>query len=317
MQSSTILITGGTGYIGTYIGLLFAQKGFRVIFLDKPELRPAGQNPWAISITGNYGDMALLSLIFRSYQIEAIIHCGTSNEASFCLDYYHNDLINTIKLLEQMRAYAIKKFIFTSSASVYGNAAGTIDHDTVNRPNNSHGKCMQMIETILADYAENQEFLYIILRLFYTAGEIPDHNLIYAHNSYNPTIAALIESVITGKPFYYYDTDHQTPDGSIIRDYAHVWDIARAHFAAYTYLTQHQKSDYFNIGSNKGISIKHLLGITEKLLNKKIKTLMHKSKTTESPCLIADISKATDLLNWHPTHSAIEFILKTSFRKLF
>jgi len=317
MQKSTILITGGTGYIGAHIGLLFAQKGFKVILLDQSQ--PDCHYRWATTMKGNYGDSMILQSIFKNYTIDAIIHCAAFNtfKGTDSFDHYQYDLINTIKLLEQVRIYEIKKFIFTSCASVYGNNVGTIDHDAAKEPISSHGKSTKMIETIVADSANTQEFSYIILRPFCIAGGIPDQQIMYPASSCNQTIAAIMESMITNKPFYYFDTDHQTPDGSIINDYAHVWDIARAHFAAYEYLGRHEKSDCFNIGSSRGISVKQLIETTEKLFRKKIKTIAQKNTLADSPCMIADISKAIDLLNWQPSHSAIEFILKTAYKKLF
>lgn len=314
MQKSTILITGGSGYIGAHVGLFFAQKGFKIILLDQSHDNCHYQ--WATGISGSYGDSALLNSIFKSEPIDTIIHCDAFNtsKATNSLDHYQHYLVDTIRLIEQVRIHTIRKFILTSCASVYGNNSGTMDHDTTKEPINSHGKSTTMIETILEDSANTHAFSYIILRIFGVAGSIPDQQIIYPASSCNQTIASLMESVITNKPFYYYDTNHQTPDGSIINDYAHVWDVAHAHFAAYEYLAQHEKSDHFNIGSSRGISVKQLIEIAEKLFRKKIKTIVQKNTFADSPCLIANISKAIDLLNWQPSHSEIEFILKTAYK---
>lgn len=306
MHKSAILITGGNGYLGFHTGLLFAQQQQTIIFLDTNFLH---SYPWALYIKGDYGDNQLLRSLFNTYYIDAILHCAPwqSPLTEHLEDYQH--VAKTIMLLENAHAHHIKKFIIASCASIYGNYSGIMHHETPKQPSTSFGKSMNMIEDIMHDYAQLHALNYVALRFFNIAGRVPKYE---THTMHDAFMQQLMHAFQKNSPISLYDTDYQTSDGSIIRDYIHIWDAAHAQLAAYRYLYTGATSDYFNIGSNRGFSAKELVHIAEKLFNKKIKIITQKQNKKISASMIADISKTVDLLGWQPQFSDIELIIKTA-----
>ena len=169
MHKPSILITGGAGYIGSYVGLLYAQEGFNVILVDAQHIC---YYPWAIHITGDYADETLFKLLCKNYPIDMVIHCALANSdaAKHSFDYYQNDLCKTITLFNLMRSNGIKKCIFTSDASVYGLQNGIMHHSLSKQPNDAYSRTIAMIEDILHDL--QSEIRSAILRCFDVAGEL-------------------------------------------------------------------------------------------------------------------------------------------------
>ena len=309
-MNKALLITGGSKYLGLHAGHLGAQHGFKVILLDE---NTSASYPWALHIKGSYGNPKLLDQLFKDHAIDAVIHC-----APFCTDfthqsfeYYHHDLNNTITLLNAMQLYGIKKFIFASCARVYGMQNGKIHHDSCKDPITTSGKSKSIIEDILVDLAHNNILNLAILRLFCVAGALPEYNV---HPSLN-IITQLLRAAYTNQPFT-LNVSSQTPDGTLIRDYIHTWDVAHAFLKAYYFLDHHKGSESFNIGSTKGTSIKQLIDIVQHIADKKITIHEEKVPIKEPSMIIADISKAIDLLGWQPAHSDIQFIVQSTYASM-
>jgi len=310
MTNCFILITGGAGYIGSYTALLFTQQGYQCILLD--EKFPHGQYTWAINVQGDYADQQLLATLFKQYPIDAVIHCAaidTHLQIKNNIDHYQKDLSKTITLLNSMAEHGVKKCIFASSAQVYGKHEGILAADLKKYPYTTYGKSKSLIEDLLADSHQTYNVRSASMRYFDACGYL--HDYVLAKKATINIIRLLIESAKRNSPFFHGDA-HNTPDGSLIRDFIHVWDIADANLKAYHYLQHTAAADCFNVGSGNGTSIKQLVHEAQRVFNTKIK-MAAAQEAGEPAVVVADISKTVDLLNWQPNHSNIEFILKSTY----
>lgn len=310
MNRPTILITGGAGYIGSYTGLLYAQQGYTCILLDE---NFPNHYSWGLCLHGDYADQHTIADVFKRYPIDAVIHCAAIDSqlhGKNNIDHYQKDLNKTITLLNGMVEHGIKKCVFASSAHVYGKHEGLLSVDLQKYPHTTYGKSKSLIEDLLADFYQTHSLCSASLRYFGVSGQLPDYALMQKR-CVSP-IGALINAIKKDVPFVHAAT-YNTPDGSLIRDFIHVWDIAHANVKAYQHLQHNGGADRFNIGSGNGISLTQLIQEAQKIFTTKIKVVISKEPTAEPAIVIADISKTVDLLHWKPSHSDVAFILKSTY----
>jgi UDP-glucose 4-epimerase len=211
-----------------------------------------------------------------------------------------------------MRKYQVSKIIFSSSCAVYGKPKIIpIPEDHPKNPISPYGMSKLMIETILEDCHTAYGMHYINLRYFNAAGILPDSGLGEYHQPETHLIPLLFKAAYEQKPFFLYGTEHPTPDGSCIRDFLHVWDIAHAHAKAVNYLNTYQQSDSFNIGTGQGVSVKEIIKKIEKITQKTIPITIACPRPGDPAILIAESTKAK-AIGWHPHYSAIDYILQTA-----
>lgn len=315
-MSNAILITGGAGYIGSHISYLLAQQNHSVIILDDARHNQPINFSWTTLIKGNFGNIALLESLFSHYHIDAVIHCAASIEVGQSvkdpLSFYENNVGSTVQLLKIMQAYNVTKLIFSSSCAVYGiPQIIPIPENHPKNPISPYGKSKLMVETILEDARNAYGLQYINLRFFNAAGVLFNVGLGEYHQPETHLIPLLLRAAYEHRPFYIYGIDYATADGTCIRDFLHVWDIAHAHSKALAYLDQNQ-SGSFNLGSGKGISVKEIIEHVESISGKKIGIKIGARRPGDPSHLIADISKAQSLLGWYPEHSFLDFIIQTA-----
>lgn len=314
----TVLITGGAGYIGSHTAFLMAQKGYRVIIIDALMHHQSFNHPWAQLIKQDFADKATLKQIFKHYTIDAVMHFAACIQVGQSVidpgEYYDNNVVKTLSLLEMMRTHAVKKIIFSSSAAVYGNPHTTpITESHPTEPINPYGKTKLMVEQILRDYDSAYGIKSVSLRYFNAAGALPEHSLFEQHVPETHLIPLLLHAAQTGKPFTIFGTDHATPDGTCIRDYVHVYDIANAHACALEHLDKGMPTDVFNLGTAQGVSVKEMIAQTENMLGTSLKIVPHKRRQGDPPMLVADPSKAQGILQWQAYHSTLETIIKSAW----
>ncbi len=308
IQLPTILITAGTSYLGSHCALFFAQHGYQVILLD--EQTPSFAHPWAVFIQGNYKDPSLLKTIFETIAIDTIIHIAPATTIyDHALDYY-DDFNATVQLLKIMNQHTIKKIIVVSDAMVYGTQEGMVAAEHQKRPHTAAAKSKVLMEHLLMDHAQEYHINYVVIRLFAIAGTIPLYSLPLG----NHALLQLIQAMQKNNPIFYHPV--HTSDGSPIRDYVHIWDGAYAVLKAYEYMSRHQQSDYFNVGTSRGLSLKQVATHVQQVLKMPVTLIPEKQLPTESPCLIADIGKTIDLLNWQPIYSDINFIIQSTYKAM-
>lgn len=317
-----ILITGGAGYIGSHVGLFLARLGYTIVVLDSL-LQNSTFNPsWATFYQGDYGNEKLLETIFKTHQIDSVIHCAALTVAPFSvkkpLAYYDNNLAKTITLLKVMHTHTINRFIFSSSSEVYGVSQQTPILETEPlKPTNPYGTSKMMGELLLKDCAQAYGLQFVVLRHFNVTGITPGSDLSEYHKPETHTIPLLLYALKTGSPFYIFGNDYQTIDGTYVRDYTHVHDTADAYNKALLHLEQGNPSDIFNIGTGQGWSIKQVIDVAQKVTQRQCNVRYAKRKINYPALLIANSHKAYTILKWKPYYSTLEYCIETMWHEKF
>ena len=313
-----ILITGGAGYIGSHTALFLYQKGFDILIIDDFSQEQKFKHSWANVIKSDFSDEKVLNNIFKKNKIEAVMHFAASIEVSQSikspLDFYNNNVSKTIKLLNAMVKNGIKKIIFSSSCAVYGNPEYLpLNEEHPTKPINPYGRCKLIIEEILKDLNNAYGLNYVSLRYFNAAGALPEFSLGEQHKTESHLIPLLIKHSNLNLPFNIYGTDYPTKDGTCIRDFIHVMDIAQAHWLALKHLNDNNPSDFFNLGTGQGFSIKEIINSFENIYNVKLNVINSKKREGDAPILVADYAKAKNILKWSPHNSNLENILRSAY----
>lgn len=319
MKKIKVLVTGGCGYIGSHVVKILVKNGHEVIILD---------NLYSTDFIPSYGKFYKVDLsdkekveeILRLEKPELIMHFAAfivvPESVKIPLEYYKNNVENTIKLLDLMHKYNIDKFIFSSSAAVYGiPKENPISEETPLSPINPYGRTKAMIEEILKDLSLAGVLRYVSLRYFNVAGADPEGEL--GPNYKQPT-HLIIRALKTAKGEYpyleIYGTDYPTPDGTCIRDYIHVMDLAKAHVLAMEYLLSGGESEVFNCGYGQGFSVKEVIEKVKRVTQKEIKVVEGKRRPGDPPVLVADNKKIKRILKWDPEFDDLELIITHTWK---
>jgi UDP-glucose-4-epimerase GalE len=314
-----ILVTGGAGYIGSHTVQELIQEGFEVVILDnfssgRRELIPGGK-----IIEGDLLNSSDLEKIFDSHDFEGVLHFASLIQVGeSCSDpqkYYRHNLITSLNLLHAMFRAGVRKFIFSSSAAVYGIPEQIpIPETHPLKPLNPYGMTKFFIENILLDYERAYGLKFISLRYFNAAGADPEGKRGEMHEPETHLIPNILLFLLgKKKEFDLYGTDFRTPDGTAIRDYIHVMDLATAHVSALKKLSAIQKSEFINLGTNKGYSVREVIERTERITGQKISYSEKPRREGETDVLVASREKAERCLGWHLKHSDLDTIIETAW----
>jgi len=317
-----VLVTGGSGYIGSHTVRLLVHKGYDVIVLDNFVYghREAIVDPEVIVVEGDLGDAVLVRSLFSEHDFDAVIHfaayayVGESVEKP--LKYYENNLSKPLVLLEAMRESSCRKFIFSSTCATYGEpSALPISEDEPQSPINPYGHSKLMLEKILKDCDYAWGLKSVCLRYFNACGASADGMVGESHNPETHLIPLVLE-VALGKRDHIkvFGTDYPTPDGSCIRDYIHVDDLADAHIKAVDYLEKTHLSLNCNLGTGQGVSVKEIIQLAHEVTGKEITAIEEGRRQGDPPSLIANPKRASELLGWSATHSDLRNILETAWQ---
>ena len=314
-----ILITGGAGYIGSHVVKLLGKRGYEVLVIDNLS---TGHKEAVL-----YGNLEIVDLadkeeinkILKDFNPEAVMHFAAAIEVAESVEnpakYYRNNTVNTLNLLEAMVENDIKNFIFSSTAAVYGMPEKVpVKEDAPLNPINPYGQSKAFVEKILNDFDKAYDFKYISLRYFNVAGADPEGEL---GQSYQNATHLITRALKTAKgeyeKLYIFGTDYPTSDGTAIRDYIHVMDLAEAHILALDYLLKEKKSDIFNLGYGHGYSVKEVVETAKKVTGIDFPVEETDRRPGDPAVLIADSTKAKKVLNWKPKYDNLEFIIKTAY----
>ncbi|RKX63401.1 MAG: UDP-glucose 4-epimerase GalE [Thermodesulfobacteriota bacterium] len=315
-----ILVTGGAGYIGSHVVKLLGENGYEVLTYDNLSTG----HKWAVLygdlIKADLADKETLRKVFKEFKPDAVMHFAASivvpESVKNPLKYYRNNVVNTINLLEAMEEFGVKNFIFSSSAAVYGIPEKIpISENAPLNPINPYGETKATVERILRDLANSRDnFRYVSLRYFNVAGADPEGKIGFAYPEATHLIIRALK-VAKGEieKLEIYGTDYPTPDGTCIRDYIHVMDIAEAHLIALEYLLDGGESDVFNCGYGHGFSVKEVVETVKKVTGRKFKVIEAERRPGDPPFLVADNSKIKEKLQWKPKYDDLEFIIKTAW----
>ncbi|NLM22102.1 MAG: UDP-glucose 4-epimerase GalE, partial [Peptococcaceae bacterium] len=314
----TILITGGAGYIGSHTALSLKRQGYDFVVYDNLSSghRESIRNyPF---VQGDISDRPLLENTIKSYGVTDVIHFAASSIVGESMQnpqkYYQNNVAGTLSLLDTLLACKVKKIVFSSTAAVYGEPdLAPITENSSKKPTNVYGRTKLMIENILADYDLAYSLKYVSLRYFNACGA-DDGGLIGEDHRPETHLIPLILQTALGlrKRISIYGDDYPTNDGTCIRDYIHVNDLAHAHVLALNYLRNDNKSDVFNLGNGNGFSVKEIIRAAEKVVGSSIPQDIGPRRSGDPAVLVADAQKAKKKLGWKPEYTDLEGIIKTA-----
>lgn len=317
-MKKTILVVGGAGYIGSHVSLYLAQQGYSVVVLDSFVHNQFFNPAWATVINADVAQEEVIKKIFRTYSIEAVMYFAASIEVGASvknpLTFYENNVIKTLRFLDTMMKHNVKKFIFSSSCAVYGMPAQIpITEDCPTHPISPYGKTKLIIEECLKDFDRAYGLKSVSLRYFNAAGCLPGFGIGEQHKPETHLIPLLFEALEYDTTFKLFGNDYPTIDGTCIRDYLHVWDIAQAHYLALNFLQHHEQSDVFNIGTGVGFSVQEIIRALELIAHKKISYVYEQRREGDPALLVADPTKIKRAMDWQPICSSLEDILKSAY----
>ena len=304
-----ILITGGAGYIGSHVNKLLNQNGYETLVLDNLSKGHKESVKWGEFVNCDLGDKESLNDIFNTYDIEGVMHFAAFSSVAESMEepekYFKNNFENTLNLLSVMKEHRIYKIIFSSTAAVYGIPDELpITENTLLNPINPYGESKLMVENRLSDEAEFTPLKYVSLRYFNAAGADFDCEIGENHNPESHLIPLVLDAAIGRRRFIsIFGDDYDTRDGTCVRDYIHVNDLAEAHLKAYQYLEQEgSKSDIFNLGNGTGFSVKEVIDVCKEVTGVDFEVKIEGRREGDPDFLIADADKAWKILNWAPKY---------------
>ena len=319
MAKHTILIVGGAGYIGSHMVKDLLQANCNVITLDNLSTGHRDLLLGGKLIEGNLGDTTLLNRIFSDHRIEVVMHFAAysivGESVKSPVDYYRNNVAKTIELLDAMVQHNVKRFIFSSSAAVYGEPIEVpIKEEHPLQPTNPYGATKVAIEQMLSDFDSAYGLKYVSLRYFNAAGADASGKIGERHNPETHLIP-LILKIAMGEQnsIKIFGTDYPTRDGTCIRDYIHVSDLTQAHLLALEVLLDGGDSAIYNLGNNRGYSVREVIEIAAKVTEKQIPAIVDGRRSGDPAVLIANSDKIRKELSWRPQYEDLETILETAW----
>jgi UDP-glucose 4-epimerase len=320
VSQKAILITGGAGYIGSHVLLQLLERGERVVVLDNlyTGFRQAVGN--APLIVGDVADRTLVERVLREHEVDTVMHFAAHTivpeSVRDPLKYYGNNTCATRNLLAACMQCGVHQFVFSSTAAVYGvppNPACTEDMQPA--PINPYGTSKLMSEWILRDLAAVSDFRYVSLRYFNVAGSDPQGRLGQATRKATLLIKVAVECIVGKRPYIsIFGTDYATPDGTGVRDYVHVDDLARAHIDALEYLRRGGATTICNVGYGHGYSVREVIDSVQRVAGKPLTVREEPRREGDPPMLIARADRVRSLLRWTPRFDDLDKIVGHALR---
>lgn len=315
-----VLVVGGAGYIGSHVCKLLAKNGYLPITYDNFSSGHKWAIKWGPFFEGDILDTSQLEKAILLHQPTSVMHLASyidvreSKRDPF--KYYENNFVGTLALLQVMRKFEINQLIFSSSAAIYGKPLySPLDELHPKNPINPYGKTKWAIESLLEDFYHSYGLASISLRYFNAAGADQDGEIGEAHQVETHLIPRILFTALKKQAsLTIFGSDFPTQDGTAVRDFIHVTDLADAHVKALAYLDQHPQALALNLGTGKGFSIFETIAIAEQIVGAKIPYQIEKANEEDPPLLVAKASHAQKLLKWDPIHSNLENILSTAWK---
>lgn len=314
-----IMIVGGAGYIGAHINKVLHGKGYSTLVVDNLSRGHIEHVKWGEFLHGDIGDADFLGRVFDEYHIDAVMHFAAFAYVGESVadpgKYYRNNVSNTLNLLNVMNEKGVGRFIFSSTCSTYGIPLQTpITEEHRQSPINPYGETKLMVERILRDFGNAYGLKYISLRYFNAAGADIDAEIGEWHEPETHLIPLVLDAALGRKEdISIFGTDYKTPDGTCIRDYIHVTDIAEAHILALEYLLSGGDSDVFNLGNGNGFSVREVIEVARKVSGRNIKAVECPRRAGDPPVLVGSSEKAQKCLKWTPRYRGLDSIIETAW----
>jgi len=314
-----ILITGGAGYIGSHIVKELLKEKHQIFIYDNLSQGHRQAVLGGVFIKGDLKDKKKLDYFFKKYKPKVVIHLAGSIEAAESMSkpkkYFNNNVINGLNLLETIVKNKIKYIIFSSSAAVYKPQRTPFRETNILKPTNIYGQTKYLFEKLLEYFDKNFGLKFISLRYFNAAGADLSGKIGEDHQPETHLIPNILKVALGQKPYLeIFGDDYPTKDGTCVRDYIHVNDLARAHILALKFLVKKKKSKIYNLGSGKGFSVKEILEKCILVTKKMIPARIVQRRVGDPPILIADSAKIKKELGWQPKYSDLETIIQTAWQ---
>jgi len=315
-----ILVVGGAGYIGSHMVKYLGNKDCSITVLDNLS---SGHRDAVLAgklIVGDLANIGFLDKIFSDNKFDVVMHFASSIIVSESVkdpsSYYRNNVSNTLNLLDVMVSHGVKQFIFSSTAAIFGIPLYTpIDEKHPKAPINPYGRSKLMVEQILEDYDHAYGLKSVCLRYFNAAGAVPEGEIGELHDPETHLIPLVLQAA-SGKrsDITVFGSDYDTQDGTCIRDYIHVNDLCDAHWKAIQYLIKHNQSQSFNLGNGRGFSVQQVIDVCREITGKVIRVIEAGRREGDPDVLVADSTKAREILGWAPEFSDLETIVNHAWQ---
>ena len=315
MTTPRVLVVGGAGYIGSHMVKMLVAQGYHVTTLDNLSTGYRDAVTAGDFIQVDLADREILATLFARQSFDAVMHFASYIQVGESVKepskYYTNNLTNTLNLLDAMVVSGIKRFIFSSSAAVYGDPHTVpIPENHSKDPINPYGRTKWMVEQILADYDHAYDLKSVSLRYFNAAGADPEGQLGERHEPETHLIPLVLRAASGRAPdIKVFGRDYDTPDGTCIRDYVHVEDLCSAHRLALDGLMQGQASNAYNLGNGSGFSVAEVIAASERVTGRSIPVTDQPRRAGDPPRLVADASRARAELGWQPQYADLDIII--------
>lgn len=312
----SILITGGAGFIGCHSAKLLAESGLEVVVLDNLTTGRKENSRWGTFVSGDISDIALVRSVIRDREVSAVLHLAASAHVGNSMArpdaYFSNNVSGTLSLLDAMLAEGVHRLVFASSCSVYGNPdSGKACETEALQPSSPYGESKLAIERLLPWYERAHGLHWIALRYFNAAGAESDLGE-DPETSVRIVPRAIHAALAGGPPVQIYGTHYLTRDGTAVRDYVHVTDIARSNRLALQYVAAGNPAAVLNIGTGSGTSVRQIIDAVGRAGERAVPFIEHSPRPGDTAAIIADRSRAKELLGWEPTRSEMSHITETA-----
>ncbi len=322
-NSLKILVTGGAGYIGSQTVKLLSKQGFEIIILDNlsyghPELVQAFPNTQLV--VGDCTSRSCLDQVFKDHNIAAVIHfaayINVGESVTNPAKYYQNNVLGTLTLLWAMIDSGVKHLVFSSTCAIYGfPEIIPIPESHSQAPINPYGKSKLMVEQMLADFDQAYGLKSIIFRYFNAAGADPEGQLGEDHNPETHLIPLVLQTALGKRDAVsIFGSDYPTPDGTCIRDYIHVVDLAQAHILGLQHLMATEASEVFNLGNGNGFSVQAVIETARNVTGKPIPAIACERRAGDPPVLVGSAEKAKNILGWQPQYPELRQIIEHAWQ---
>ncbi len=322
-MKKTILVTGGAGYIGSHAVLALKEKGYDVVILDNLVYghRDIVENNLKTELVlGDTTDRTLVESLFRDRDIAAVMHFAAYAYVGESVEnpakYYHNNVFGTLTLLEAMQSAGINKFVFSSTCATYGVPETIpIPETHPQNPINPYGASKLMVERILQDFDTAYNFKSVVFRYFNAAGADPQARTGEDHNPETHLIPLILLTALGKRDaIKILGTDYPTRDGTCIRDYIHVTDLAQAHVLGLEYLLNGGKSETFNLGNGNGFTVREMIAMAKTVTEKDFTVQEAARRPGDPPMLVGSSEKARQILNWQPEYADLSQIVRHAWQ---
>ncbi|MCR6625263.1 MAG: UDP-glucose 4-epimerase GalE [Pseudoxanthomonas sp.] len=314
-----LLVCGGAGYVGSHVARVLDARGHRVTVLDNLSTGHAEAVRWGRLVEADILDVDSLEAAFHGQRFDAVLHfCARSlvgESVSAPYDYYENNVVGTLNLLRVMRRHAVDRIVFSSTAAVFGNpVAALIDEDHPKAPINPYGASKLMVERMLADAAHAYGLRSVCLRYFNAAGASAEDGIGESHEPETHLIPNLLRALINpAAPLKVFGQDYPTPDGTCVRDYVHVLDLADAHVRALDHMDGAPGAHAFNLGNGTGFSVMQVIRAAERVTGLPVPFEHAPRRAGDPPVLVAASRRAREALGWSPVYTDIDDVLRTAW----